>query len=120
MALLDNLESIGEAVKQVREAELKIEMQNLVIQTQDGVLTLQDELRAKQQKIDELEQPLRTAESVDELLARVELRNNSYWTKDDPRNGPYCVKCVHSKGRLNPLLRVATTSAAGRCSVCGD
>lgn len=118
MSLLESITALGNTVKTVHDAQIKIELQSLIIEVQNEVLALQDQLREKQAHIDKLEQEKRDATRVEEFRTEFDFRRNSYWRKSDPADGPYCVNCLESSGKLSRVLRLAESSEQGHCAVC--
>ena len=118
MSLLESISALSNTVKTVHDAKIKIELQSLIIEVQNQVLALQDQLREKQSQIEKLEREKRDATRVEEFRTEFDFRCNSYWRKSDPADGPYCVNCLESSGKMSRVLRLAESSEQGHCAVC--
>ena len=114
MGLADKIKGISDLVVKVHDNELKIQLQEHILDLQNDCFALQEKNAALLGENSQLAARLREIGQHERAVADLDLRRNVYW-KD---NIPYCVACVHDKGKLIPIACRGAFSTAGYCPSC--
>ena len=79
------------------------------------ILNLLDEVKIKQGRIEKMEEQIKELEHRQKTDEKLEVKNNSYWLKED---GPFCTRCWDIIDKLVRLHTVDPSSDYATCPEC--
>ncbi len=102
-----DLKLIGTILKEAGRTDLQVQL-----------IELSEKLREKEELIHKLEKENRSLREASDLKARVHLRNEMYYVRQDDGSddGPFCTRCFDIDGKLS-RLKVAEYDQA-MCPQC--
>ncbi len=105
MSIISNAKEIADLVKKLGNVDLY----RKIVELEGEIIELTGENHALVGRVRELEQALKTKESLVFL-------NNVYWLEDEEtKDGPYCQRCYDADGKLVRLQPWGDTWACFEC-----